>query len=375
VGVYYYPWWGSDFHRGKRPDLYLRSQLQKQEFPALGEYNDTEPDVIGQHLKWSRKNNIHLWVTSWWGEDRREDLTIKNNILNHPKLGSQKIAIFYETTGRIREKDDYNLDNVKPDLKYLCQQYFRNDNYYQKVVSVVDDNGDIQTRSNVPVFFVYLTRKLETLGLLNKTVALMREGASESGCNEIFIVGDQVFQGPPSITDNVTDLDLIPFELLDGVTNYDVYGSLRGGKNEGYVGSREKVTQYYQEEQRKWKNLAQSKGCAFIPGTSPGFNDLGVRPEKNRIPLSRRLNVNAAEGSLFQAALQEARTLVDPQLDYLLMVNSFNEWHEDTQIEPVVAVDGSKGLNSQTNLPTNLTYNLEYEAYGNLYLKILNEET
>ena len=168
---------------------------------------------------------------------------------------------------------------------------------------------------------------------------------------------------------------MIPFELLDGVTNYDVYGSLRGGNSEGYVGSREMVTQYYQGEQREWKNLAQSKGCAFIPGTSPGFNDLGVRPEKNRTPLSRRLNVNAAEGSLFQAALQEARTLVDPQLDHLIMVNSFNEWHEDTQIEPVVAVDGSKGLNSQTNLPTNLTYNLEYEAYGNLYLKILKEET
>jgi hypothetical protein len=168
---------------------------------------------------------------------------------------------------------------------------------------------------------------------------------------------------------------LIPFELLDGVTSYDVYGSLRGGKNEGYVGSREQVTQYYQGEQREWKNLAQSKGCAFIPGTSPGFNDLGVRPEKNRIPLSRRLNLSAAEGSLFQAALQEARTLVDPQLDYLIMVNSFNEWHEDTQIEPVVAVDGSKGLDSQTNLPTNLTYGLEYEAYGSLYLKILNGET
>jgi glycoprotein endo-alpha-1,2-mannosidase len=162
---------------------------------------------------------------------------------------------------------------------------------------------------------------------------------------------------------------------MDGVTNYDVYGSLRGGKNLGYVGTREKVTQYYQGEQREWKKLAQSKGCAFIPGTSPGFNDRGVRPEKDHIPLSRRLNLNAKEGSLFRAALQEARTLVDPQLDHLIMVNSFNEFHEDTQIEPVVAVDGSKGLGSQTNLPTNLTYGLEYEAYENLYLNILKQET
>lgn len=196
VGVYYYPWWGSNFHRGNpnNPDLYLRSQLQKQELPALGEYNDTEPDVIEQHLKWSRKYNIHLWVTSWWGKDKREDLTIKNNILNHPKLGNQKIAIFYETTGRISEKSNYNLKEVHPDLEYLCQQYFNHANYYKKVVSVVDDNGNVQTKSSIPVIIVYLTRKLETLGLLNETIALMRKGARDGGCEDIFIVGDQVIQ-------------------------------------------------------------------------------------------------------------------------------------------------------------------------------------
>ena len=200
----------------------------------------------------------------------------------------------------------------------------------------------------------------------------MREGARDGGCNNIFIVGDHVFQGPPS---NNNQSDLIPFEILDAVTNYDVYGSLRGSKAGGYVGSRQKVTNYYQGEQRDWKNIAQSKGCAFIPSASPGFNDRGVRPEVERIPLSRRLSPEAAEGSLFKAALQEARTLVDSAADNLIMINSFNEWHEDTQIEPVKAFNGSKGKNSQTSLPQNLTFGLEYQAYNNLYLKILKKQT
>lgn len=368
VGVYYYPWWGEDFHRGNvdNPDNYLRSQLiEPQQLPALGEYDDREPTVIAKHLSWSRQNNIGLWVTSWWGEDRREDLTIKNKILVHPQLRGQRIAIFYETTSRIREKYNYTLINVVPDLEYLCKEYFHHPNYYTIGVDAYG-NADVSSEMMRPVLFVYLTRKLEVLGLLPGVITLMRQGARNGGCGEIFIVGDQVFQGPPSV-----EKDKIPFELLDAVTNYDVYGSMQGGKNGGYVGGREKVTEYYQE-QNQWKALAHSQDCAFIPCVSPGFNDRGVRPEVNRTPLSRRLNKDAPEGSLFQAALEEARKIVDPAMGHLLMVNSMNEWHEDTQIEPCVDVDESKAV---TNQPYNLTNGLEYEGYGNLYLEILKEET
>jgi len=155
------------------------------------------------------------------------------------------------------------------------------------------------------------------------------------------------------------------------VTNYDVYGSMRGGHGDGYIGSKEKVEEYY-SEQTSWKDLAARNNCSFVPGVSPGFNDRGVRPDKERIPLSRRLSPGAHEGSLFEAALREARKLADPRAGNLLMVNSFNEWHEDTQIEPCVGVGGSK---ESTNLPVNLTHGLHYEGYGTKYLKILKRET
>jgi hypothetical protein len=101
-------------------------------------------------------------------------------------------------------------------------------------------------------------------------------------------------------------------------------------------------------------------------------------------------------GSLFEAALREARTLVDVSTQNLLMVNSFNEFHEgkraarmfdrayrilitlsptnrihtsttDTQIEPCIGIP--------TSLPQNLTNGMEYEGYGELYLQILRRET
>ncbi len=367
VGVYYYPWWGNDFHRGNpdNPNLYLRRQLDLQQFPSMGEYDDRKSRVIAKQLHWSRKFNINLWVTSWWGEGRREDMTIKNHILVHKQLGNHKVAIFYETTGRIRERDNYDLVNVKSDLNYLCRQYFSHPNYYRMGV---DENGnaDVSSQSKLPVLFVYLTRKLEDLGLLHKVIQLMREGAKEGGCDKIFIVGDQVFQDPPKNNE-----EMIPFKLLDAVTNYDVYGSMRGEKKLGYIGSRESVSEYY-KEQNGWRVMANNYDCAFIPSVSPGFNDRGVRPEQNRIPLSRRLNQSSNEGSLFRAALAEAKAIVDPLVGNLIMVNSWNEYHEDTQIEPVYAVDKSK---RDTKLPKNLTYGLEYKGYGKTYLHILKHET
>ncbi len=60
VGAYYYPWHQNDFHNG---DGYLRQELLPPQAPTLGEYDDSDPEVISQHLAWFRKSNIGLVVT------------------------------------------------------------------------------------------------------------------------------------------------------------------------------------------------------------------------------------------------------------------------------------------------------------------------
>ena len=60
VGAYYYPWHQNDFHNGGG---YLREELLPPQAPALGEYDDSDPEVISQHLAWFRKSNIGLVVT------------------------------------------------------------------------------------------------------------------------------------------------------------------------------------------------------------------------------------------------------------------------------------------------------------------------
>jgi hypothetical protein len=156
VGVYYYPWYADDFHRH---DGYLRQFLSPlPHTPTLGEYDDRRPEVIRQHLQWSRQANVQLWVSSWWGPQTREDDTLRKHILNHPELADHQIALFYETTGRIKESEGWEPHRVAGDLAYICQTYFGHKNYYH-----IDGK---------PVLFVYLTRLLNARKFQNGTVVL-----------------------------------------------------------------------------------------------------------------------------------------------------------------------------------------------------------
>ncbi len=333
VGVYYYPWYGGDFHGGR----YMRERLVPPQYPTLGEYDDRDAGVIAQHLAWSRQAHISLWVASWWGPDKREDRTLLQSILPHAELGDMNIALFYETTGRTGNFSDF--DQVAPDIAYMAQHYFDHPNYLK-----IDGR---------PVLFVYLTRVLARNGTLEEFVVAMRTAAAEAG-SELYLVGDQVFGQPPASSDGLS--------LLDAVTNYDVYGSM-GAK--GYAGQ-VAVDRYY-AAQALWRQRAHEAGAAFVPAATPGFNDKGVR--EGHEATSRRLDRSAEFGSLFRAMLEQAVGYTDESTGNMLMITSWNEWHEDTQIEPVAP--GPTTAVDDSDSGRDISEGLEYEAYGERYLDIL----
>ncbi len=336
VGVFYYPWHHENFHGGQ----YLRKRLVPPQLPELGEYDDREAAVIDQHLEWSRDAGIDLWVTSWWGPGSMEDGTLLDHILPHTNLGNLQIALFYETSGRTDNFSHYT--NLDPDISYITENYFDHPNYLH-----IDGK---------PVLFIYLTRVMGYYGTLANSMSTIRAAATAAGY-EIFIVGDHVFGGPPSTADELA--------LLDAVCNYDVYGSMGAT---GYA-AQFSVDRYY-TEQAGWKYMAESVGTGFVPGTTPGFNDTAVR--NGHGPLLRKLSDLAEFGSLFRAMVQGAKELVDPEMGNMLLVTSWNEWHEDTQIEPVVVAAATSTDDSPTG--SDYTAGLEYEGYGTRYLDILSEE-
>lgn len=344
VGAYYYPWHKSHFKNGEG---YLRGQLKPRQEIRLGEYDDSQPEVIRQHLAWSRQANIGLWVTSWWGPGGVTDRTTRETIL--PTLeedqSDHKIALLYETTRWLKTANSSNpnaFDGIRNDFGYLCQNYADHPNYYR-----IDGK---------PVVFIYRSRSLESNCALQKVV----EAIQQSCRHQFYIVGDHVWGDAPSPGSGNTQ----SLRLLDAVTNYDVYGNIGRPR----YATAEGVATHYDNAQR-WKDRAQQYNTAFIPCVSPGYNDRAVRYETTHYehtPLSRKLTADSPEGSLFAEQLFHAVKIVDPA-GGLIMVNSFNEWHEDTQIEPC---DGASAY-----LPNYLTINLDYVGYGTLYLDLIASYT
>jgi hypothetical protein len=188
--------------------------------------------------------------------------------------------------------------------------------------------------------------------------------------------------------------------------SYDTYGHMDQDRTSpppnGYAN--EEIDGFVQE-QLVWKAEANNRGCAYIPGVTPGFNDRAVRLRKDKTnneakALSRSIRPGAMEGSLMAQLISRYRPLLDMKADFLMAVTSFNEFHEDTQIEPVVvdrlstiAADGTItnkayhiwNANRDGYLTpevyeaappdTDLTQGFFYEAYYDLYLNILRATT
>ena len=335
VGVYYYPWYGSDFHGGQ----YLREHLVPVQQPTLGEYDDMDPAVVAKHIAWSEYAEIDVWVASWWGPRSREDQTLLGHILPHPDLGSLRIAVIYETVGLTNQFTDYSA--VSGHISYLAANYF-DDPHYLRI-------------DGKPVLFVYLTRVLAHEGQLTNTIATMRSAAQAAG-HDLYIVGDQAFgtpAGPPA-----------SFDELDAITNYDVYGSM--GVH-GFAG--QAAVDAYFAAQDQWRALANAAGVDYLPAITPGFNDTGVR--QGHDPVSRQLTTESDFGSLFASMLALAQDRTDGDAHDLVMVTSWNEWHEDTQIEPVTEAAPTNRDDSADG--NDYTHGLSYEGYGTLYLDILRD--
>jgi hypothetical protein len=119
--------------------------------------------------------------------------------------------------------------------------------------------------------------------------------------------------------------------------------------------------------------MAQSIGVGWIPSVSPGFNNRGAGGSLPAAPRYLTDVPGAAEGSLFAAELNQAvLPTLDPTAHNIMMVSTFNEWHEDTAIEPTIVaapttIDDSRRLT--------FTQGYSYSGYGNLYLDMLRRAT
>jgi hypothetical protein len=150
--------------------------------------------------------------------------------------------------------------------------------------------------------------------------------------------------------------------LFDAITSYTMYSDLQKTGRPDDTGWLANVRQRYDA----FKRAADQYGVAFIPNATPGFNDRGVRLAANHYVLPREVNANNVAGT--DTLLSQMLDLDVPYLDRNLRavnLTSFNEWHEDTQIEPLAPAPAS-------STPTTYTEGYTYAAEGNRALELLS---
>lgn len=345
VGAYYYPWWDENVSGGHKFDETLRAHLTPNaQLPEVGIKSSRDDSLISTHIDQSHVGNISMWSLSWWGPDSFEDTTIRNSIFPHPRASELSYTINYESQGRLGSMNSPDYSNLVPDFRYLADNIFANPNYMR-----IDGR---------PVVVMYLSRVYfdDPTGL-NALSGLRTMMQAEYGYDP-YIIGDHVFGGVAPGASG-----------FDAITAYDIYGQAfsNGISDQGSIDDLELI---YDNAQ----TLANLQGVDFVPGVSPGFNDRGVR--EGNLPAPRYLDAlgPSAPGTVFESMLTTAALPhTDADIGELILVNSFNEWHEDTQIEPTIISPSTNKDDSSSG--SEFTEGRFYEGYGNRYLDILSDQT
>jgi hypothetical protein len=340
IGAYYYTWYGGSGRHWV--DGYLRHQLTNRQQPALGEYDSRDPATIEQHFQWAQAYGVDYFVCSWWGANGYEDVTIRDHLIKSPAIGSTKIAILYESiellglTNGVISFDATREQKLINDFDYLARTYFGDSRYYK-----------IGGR---PVVYLYVTRIYR--GNYAQALTHLRSYIRDRYGFELYLVGDEVdWDGSPN-RDRI--------KLFDAITPYTMYSDLQ---SPGWPDDT-KFLDGVRTRYDSFRNAAAAEGVGFIPGVIPAFNDRGVRLSVNHYALPPEVNASYADTyTLFSRFLDLAGGYVDPTVN-TVTVTSWNEWHEDTQIEPTGAIAAS-------NTPTQYTTGYTYHAYGFKLLDIL----
>lgn len=342
VGVYYYPWYRPERDQWRQV---MRLHLKNLQQPKCGRYDSRDAMVIGDHIEQSLRGGIGFWAVSWWGPNEAKDVAFREHILKHPDAGKLKYAVLYESTGRFGRFDRPRYDKWLSDLAYIKQTYFDNPNYLR-----VNDR---------PVVFVYLSREY----FRNKGHEALRQMREQFP--EIYLVGDDVFFGSSSGGEYRAEWA----GNFDAVTAYDVYG-----QSVGPWGGTRKAVQVLADNYRQARQTANSVGTAFIPAIAPGYNDTAVReghPGRARYFTDVQ---SSREGDVFREMIRRAAMPnLDPSCGNIIMVTSFNEWYEDSQIEATAGTSAPSSTDDSDS-GTYYTGGQVYNDYGYLYLDILREE-
>ena len=352
VGAYYSDWFPSNSTQGT-----LRQHLVPAQGPDRSKVDSTNPVVAEQAIAQATRNGINFFALDYWPSRPAQNENI-GAFLRADNLHDIKFCILYETwdlgfdaAHEATPVNPHMEANFDHDLLSFARTYFANPSYLR-----IDDR---------PVLVLYLARTLtgDVAGMITGARHLLEA----HGYNPFFI-GDEIYwrvtsTEPPATGSWFTSTPQTSrLDLFDALTAYTLYV---GDPNEPFAPWRDFLgypgdTRIVADERELYEEYANASGgkVPVIPDVQPGVNTRGVRLAVNEPAEPRQWLPGESSGSTIQHFLDQiAAPLVEPSLP-VVFVTSWNEWNEDTAVQPVGGTP-----TSQDNSPTGVEYTQGY-TYG-----------
>jgi hypothetical protein len=276
---FYYPWFGTPWGPTGYWHQWIPSlpRYGSAHTPYYGFYDSLDETTIRRHIQEAHEAGIDGLVVSWWGRDSFEDRAFKK-ILPIAEEAFFPVTIYYEAAD--------NISQVADDIQYLVQQYGQSPSFLKE--------GD------VPVIFIYGR-------------VILKFGKEE---------WESLFQ-------SLDQKSIRCFLVADGLWNYYLGDDSLEFLFELFQGVHAYIPISLDETSIRDMNVvnsirAKGRDMLFAATVVPGFDntpthDPGFMRERQ-------------DGAYYRQGWDAAMA---GKPDWIL-VTTFNEWHEGTEIEPSI---------------------------------------
>jgi glycoprotein endo-alpha-1,2-mannosidase len=253
-------------------------------------FDSCDPQAIKYHISLAADAGINTFICTWWGINSYVDYTFRQ-VLNqtamynalHPEHAMQQTIYFETVQNGFNKSKPFGFDNLYNNLTFIIQNYGNHPAFLR-----IGDR---------PVIFIYATTSTQTPENWSRIVDKLHC----NGMNPFLIVDVGV--------DDVRS-DFIP--IFDGFHTYNPLGL---------------YTSEPQNALRQFEKLvlsSRSNGKLACATVLPGYDDTQVR---HGTPVLKR-NSGVTYRDSWNVAIKS-------RADWVLIC-TFNEWHEGTNIEPSV---------------------------------------
>lgn len=302
VFAFYYPWyWTKDYsghwsmwdYGGKHdPDRLTNNNhrdISCPHYPEGSVYDSNDPAVIEKHFVIGGDLGIDAFIVSWWGQGNILNRPFAN-LLNQAEKSRTRVTIYYETVPSI----PFKHRNTALDLIEFVSQYGHHP-------------GFLKIYNQPVIFFYRRVIKQHSAEQWSEIIRTVKQACS------VLLIADTL------------DEEII--RLFDGAHTYSPYESYLWRRN-------------VSKSMRHLVSLAKSNNKMIGVSVMPGFDD---RHGNNKITLKRRLwqtfihfkkdvVIERNNGKTYS---EQWKWAIESDPSWILIC-SFNEWIEGTEIEPSI---------------------------------------